>query len=354
MAEDSAQEKTFPPTAEKLRKARAEGKVPQSREFPTVMGIFTLLLILVLFGSAVFRFLVYQTSFWLGNLQTTRFDADFARLVLTYQMKAVAGVLTPVLCLAAVGGVISSLVPGGIVFSVKAMKWDLKNISAISGFKRLFSLKSATTVLSAVAKIAVILIVSYFFLSSRMDRLAILVGASPRALVQVAGGLALGLAFRIAATMLIIAIADIMYQKWQYIKDLRMTRQEIKEERRSHEMDSKVKQRMFVMKLEMMRKQMLRDVQNADVVVVNPDHYAVALKYDPLEMDAPTVVAKGIDYLAQKIRELAREHGVPVVERPPLARALYAAVDVGMSVPEELFIAVANILAYIYRSKKNV
>jgi len=354
MPDDSAQEKTLPPTPERLRKARAEGKVPQSREFPTVMGIFALLLILVLFGSAVFGFLIDQMSFWLGNLRTPRFDAAFARLVLTHQLKAVTGVLTPVMCLAVVGGIISSLVPGGIVFSIKATKWDLKNISAISGFKRLFSLKSATTMLSAIAKIAVILVVSYFYLSGRMDRLGLLVGASPRGLVEVAGGLALGLAFRIAATMLIIAIADIMYQKWQYIKDLRMTRQEVKEERKSHEMDSKVKQRMFVLKLEMMRKQMLKDVQTADVVVVNPDHYAVALKYNPLEMDAPTVVAKGIDYLAQKIRELAREHGVPVVERPPLARALYAAVEVGVSVPEELFVAVANILAYIYRSKKNV
>lgn len=354
MADDSAQEKTLPPTPEKRRKARAEGKVPQSREFPTVVGIFSLLLILVLFGSAVFRFLIEQMSFWLGNLRTTRFDAEFARVVMTSQMKAVAGVLMPVMCLATAGAFVSSLVPGGIVVSAKAIKWDVKNISVISGVKRLFSLKSAMTALSAIGKIVVIMTVSYFFLSSRMDRLALLVGASPRRLVEVTGALALGLAFRIAATMLIIAIIDILYQKWQYIKDLRMTRQEVKEERKSHEMDSKVKQRMFVMKLEMMRKQMLTDVQTADVVVVNPDHYAVAMKYDPLEMEAPTVVAKGIDYLALKIKELAREHGVPVVERPPLARALYAAVEVGMSVPEELFIAVANILAYIYRSKRNV
>ena len=351
---DSAQEKSLPPTPQRVRKARQEGKVPQSRELPTVVAILTLILCLVVLGGDLFRHLLARLTFWLAHLRAAHFDLDFGAAVLSGEGRLLIVRLSPVFCLAIVGGVVASVYPGGWTFSPKALAWDLKHISVVNGVKQLFSLRSAMRLVVAILKLAFVLTVTYFYVSRRIDDLGLLVGATPMEVIRVAGRFAIGMVFRIACAMFVIAIADILYQKWQYLKDLRMTREEVKEERKQHEADPKLKSRRMVMQIEMMRKRMLADVKEADVVVVNPTHVAVALKYDVARMDAPLVVAKGADLVAMRIRDIARKAGVHVVERPELARALYATVEVGALVPEALFVAVANVLAYVYRLRKNV
>jgi flagellar biosynthetic protein FlhB len=164
--------------------------------------------------------------------------------------------------------------------------------------------------------------------------------------------LVFGLIGRIAIGLLVIAGIDLLYQRWQWKKKLRMTMQEVKDERKQHELNPEIKGRMRALQMQMASKRMLQDVPTADVVVANPTHVAVALKYDSASMDAPQVIAKGADHLCERIKEIARENGVPVVEKPPLARTLYGSCEVGQSIPEGLFMAVAEVLATIYRMRK--
>jgi flagellar biosynthesis protein FlhB len=176
--------------------------------------------------------------------------------------------------------------------------------------------------------------------------------AEPAGAIAAIASFLLGLMVRIAVALAVIAIADTLYQRWKYRRDLRMTRQEVKEEVREHELSPQLRGRIKSMQMAMARKRMMQEVPKADVVVTNPTHVAVALRYDAGQMDAPVVIAKGADLLAGRIRDLARTHDVPVVERPQLARTLYATVQVGEAIPEALFVSVAEILAMIYRLRK--
>ena len=341
----------MPPTAERLRKARQEGKVPQSKELSAVVMLLVLAGALVLMGGNLLSFFREVTTASLSRGRVSDFDVTFVRGLLAGQTYAALLALLPIFALASGAAILSSMVPGGATFTLKAVKVKWQAISIVSGVKRFFSAKSLVTLLVSIGKIGFVLGIAYLYVRGRTQELALLWGATPGRILLSVGALSVGLVVRLALAMLILAVGDCLYQRWQYMRDMRMTLQEVKEERKEHEGNPQVKARMRSIQMQMSRRRMLSEVKNADVVVTNPTHYAVALRYDPPAMEAPTVVAKGKDHLAEKVKELARKHGVPVVERPELARMLYATVEPGQQVPEALYVAVANVLAFIYRGR---
>ena len=352
MPEKPASERTEKATPQRLRKARAEGQTAQSQEVPSAIMIAALLVVLAVTSGGLYRWFTSQMRGGLLFQVTGPMETEtFAELL---GAKCAQGfvVLLPFLLTAAVVSVLGSVLVGGLAFAPKAIRLDLSRISPIKGFKNLVSLRSVVKLLIAIAKLTVFIAIAWHYLGGRMGMLLSLQWSSPVGILCTIGRLVLGLGIRIGAALAAIAGVDFLYQRWNHRRQLRMTRQEVKEERKQHEVSPEVKGRVHAVQLAMARKRMLQDVPGADVVVSNPTHYAVALRYDAKEAAAPMVVAKGADFLCEKIKEIARANGVPVIEKPELARALYAAAEPGEIIPETLFVAVAEILAMIYRLRK--
>ena len=349
MADKPAAERTEPPTPKRLEKARQEGQVAQSSEIPSAMMVSMLLILLILMAAPLYWWFVSLVrnglSFRPTEPMSTRSMAD----LLAARAGESLRILLPFLLSGAVVSIFASLVVGGWSFSPKAIRLNLSRISPVSGLKNLFSMRSLVRLLVALAKLAVMIGIIYGCAYGKLSELLALRWATPGGLLAATARLVAGLVGRIAIGLICIAGIDMLYQKWRHKRDLRMTRQELKEERRQYEMSPQVRGRIRAVQVEMVRRRMLQEVPKADVIVTNPTHVAVALRYDAAEMDAPTVVAKGPDLLAEKIKEIARAHDVPVVHRPELARTLYDTVEVGEAVPEALFVAVAEVLAMIYR-----
>ena len=349
MAEESAAEKTEQPTPERLRKAREEGRVPESKEAPTATMVLALLLALVLMAGRLYNWFAGVMGRGLAFVSSQPMD-NANLLAACKALGAGALVLiAPVLLIAVGASVLSSLISSGWTIAPSALKLKWERLSPVNGLKNLFSARSLVRLVVSVAKVTLILLIVFFYLRGRLEQILTLRWASPQATLGGIAHLVLGVGARITVGLLLIALIDVLYQRWQYIKQLRMTRQQVKEERKQHEVSPEVRGRIRAVQIEMARKRMLQEVPTADVVVTNPTHVAVALKYEAATMDAPQVVAKGPDLLAEKIKEIARTHGVPIVQRPELARTIFATVEVGQPIPETLFVAVAEVLAMIYR-----
>jgi len=352
MADKPASERTEKPTPERLKKARQEGQVAQSQEVPSALTLGLLLVTLVLTSGWLYGWFCGQMHDGLSFQLTGELDNQMFASVMAMAGTAALTVLAPFMIVMAVGGATGSALLSGLAVSPKAIKFDLSRISPIKGFKNLFSLKAFVKLVISITKLAVLLGVVWQYLSDRLDLVLSLHWAEPAGLLAEIARLICGMGGRVVVAMLVIAGVDMLYQKWNHKRQLMMTRQEVKEERKQYELAPEIKGRMRAMALAMAHKRMLQDVPMADVVVTNPTHYAVALRYTPGEMNAPQMVAKGADFLCEKIKEIAREHNVPIVEKPPLARALYAAGEPGQAIPEVLFVAVAEVLAMIYRLRK--
>jgi flagellar biosynthetic protein FlhB len=349
MAEQSASDRTEKATPERLRKAREEGQVPQSAEVPSAVVILVFLTALSLMGGTLYHFFAGQFQQGLqfaykGPMRTSTIPHMLYLRGLDCLM-----IMAPLLVAACVASVLGSVVTSGWNISTKSIAWKPEALSPTQGFKTLFSLKSLVQLPMSLLKIVLIGLIVYVFMRDRMDTIIALQWTNPAGILAGMGSLAVGIATRLAVAMAVIAAADLFYRRWQHNRDLRMTRQEVKEERKRYEMPAEIKGRMRGVMIGLIKKRMLQKVKTADVIVTNPTHVAVALKYDALSMAAPQVVAKGADLLAERIRKLARENNVPIVEKPELARALYHTVELDQFVPETLFVAVAEILAMIHR-----
>lgn len=230
----------------------------------------------------------------------------------------------------------------------KPLRPKFSKFNPVSGVKRLFSLNSFVELIKSLLKIGVIAYVVYSYLKKNMPPIFQFYDVSLNQGIMIIGSLVIGLGFRITLFYTIIAILDFVYQKIKFKRDMRMTKQEVKDEYKNMEGDPQVKSKQRQRMMEASRRRMMQQLPEADVVITNPTHYAVAIKYDPEVYDAPYVIAKGADYLAQKIKETAKEHHIEIVENKPLARMLYANVDIGSVVPPELYQAVAEVLAFVY------
>jgi len=348
----SAAQKTEPPTPDRLKKAKREGKVPSSHELPLALTLGTMLLAVALSASRLWRWFSYQLEQGFALDSGGRLDIASITDILTGRGAQALATIAPFMVAAGVASIASGVLVSGWVFAPKALRLNPGAINPVNGLKNLFSTRSLVRLVASVAKLAVMAAIIMTYLWGRFDECLALSWATPLASLTVVMEVTFGLVARFAVAMVIIALLDVLYQRWQHRQDLRMTKHEVKEERRQHELSPEVRGRLRRMQIEIVRKRMLHEVPAADVVITNPAHVAVALKYDTEAMNAPIVTAKGADYLCEKIKEIARAHGVPIVERPELARSIYSTVEIGQAIPELLYVAVAEVLAMIYRLRQ--
>jgi flagellar biosynthetic protein FlhB len=261
-------------------------------------------------------------------------------------------VILPILAALFAGAILAGAAVSGLNFAPGAIGFKLNNLNPVSGFGQLINARSMVKLLASILKLIGISLVVWLYIKSKLDVFAGLRWTFSAQMLAVTAKLILGLLIRVGIVLLVIAIADAFYQKWKYIHDLKMTHQEAKQDRKDTEGSPELKGRIRRIQVEMASRRMLKEVPRASVVLVNPTHVAVALRYDAKQMDAPVMVAKGADHLAEKIREIARAYGVPIVSRPELARTIYSTVEPGHPIPEALYVAVAEVLGMIYRLRR--
>jgi flagellar biosynthesis protein FlhB len=353
LADNSASDKTEQPTYRRLQKAREQGQVAQSEELPNVVAILSLVMVLFVFAPTMMQWFIQQLKLGLSGPNNIFSDSKTFINFFNAEITSTIMIMLPVFAALIVGGIFACIVVSGFHFSPKALNPKFDEINPVKGFQRLFNVKSLVKLVFSIAKFIFISIIAWKYLQGKMETLASIRWAWTDQLVIAIMNITLGMLLRISVALLIIAAADVFFQKWKYIKDLMMTKQEIKQERKDTDGSPEIKSRVRRIQIEMTKKRMLQDVPKANVVLVNPTHVAVALKYDPKTMDAPIMVAKGADLVAEKIREIARAYGVPIIRRPELARAIYANVKKpGDAIPQRLYAAVAEILAMIYRLRR--
>lgn len=353
MSEDNDDsQKTEDPTSKRLDEARNEGRVAKSQEFNHLLMILALTLAVLMFG----KFIGTQIS----DVSLPFFEApdqiptDLSHLLgVAWRILGLillAGAAPLVLAFLAAFG--ASYLQFGLLWSAENLTPSLDKISPLAGIKRIFSLRSVAELFKGVLKIAVVAIVVGSFVMPSIGDLHRLIGMDMIQLLAVITDKVHIILIGVFAVMAVIAAADIFYQRFEYMKGLRMSRQELRDEFKQTEGDPLVKGRLRQLRMERARRRMMGEVPKADVVVTNPTHYAVALKYDQSAMSAPRVVAKGADKVALRIREVAKEADVPVIENPPLARGLYAAVEIDQEIPPEYYKTVAELISYIFKLKK--
>jgi len=341
-------EKTEAPTPRRLQELRSQGRVVRSAELNSATALLTAFLVLQqLGGSGVAQLASFMQRRFSNLLLADFTDASVMELALSTGL-LVLTVLGPVLLLLMAAPLVANVAQVGLHFSGKGLAPDFSHLNPLSGMQRLFSLRGGVELLKTLAKLAILAFVLWQAYQDDLLTYLSLGTMDPRASIPQLGQLVLGLGLRCAVVLLVIGGLDYGYQRWQFWREAQMTKQELKEEYRQTEGDQQTRSRMRSMARRLMRNRMMQAVPRADVVVTNPTHLAVALSYRAGETEAPQVVAKGADMLAHRIREIAREHGVPVLENKPLARALYTSVEVGDEIPVELFSAVAEVLAYVY------
>lgn len=353
-------EKTEQPTSKKLNDARKEGQVAKSKE---ITNAFELLAFFLL----VYFWVEYMGTYFVGNIYdiysqipeyTKMYDGYIQdRTFSTLFVKSLTRVLfimAPFLMVGLLVSFITNVVQVKWRPTTKPLKPKFNKLNPVSGFKRFFSVNSVVELAKSLLKLGLIGYVVYSYLKKNMPPLYQFYGLSLNQGIAQVGALVVNLGIRISLFYMIIALLDYVYQKVKFKNDMKMTKQEVKDEYKNQEGDPQIKGKQRQRMMEASRRRMMQALPQADVVITNPTHYAVAIKYDPELYDAPYVVAKGADYLAQKIKETAKENHIEIVENKPLARMLYANVDVGSVVPPELYQAVAEVLAFVYHLQGKV
>ncbi|MBN2212163.1 MAG: flagellar biosynthesis protein FlhB [Sedimentisphaerales bacterium] len=343
-----AGEKTEAPTPRRLQEARQKGQVAKSNDLTAAVGLLVGLVMLYFYGPTLLNGFLNLLNRTLGELGTVTSAKAFTEQGFHLLLRQVASLVGPFLLIIAVAAAAINLMQVGFLFTTQPMTPSLDKISPLAGFKRLFSARTAMRLAMSLLKVAVITLVAFIFIRGDMPRLVNLSECDFTTVIHVGAFLTFKLGLRLAFVLLVLALLDYAYQKYRTMRDLRMSREELKEELKRMEGDPIMRQRRRAVARQLAAQRMSQAVPRADVVITNPTHLAVALKYDHESMPAPKVVARGAGYIAQRIREIADEHGVPIVERKPLAQALYKSCEVGDYVPPELYKAVAEVLAYVF------
>ncbi len=357
-AEDAnGAEKTEQPTAKKLDDARKEGQVAKSQEIATAFSLLAFFLLLrFMYGFIGTNFenifgRVYNNIPNVARTYDGFLPVYYLRSILNNAILTMLLVCAPFFITGFLIAFLSDLVQVGFKPTGKPLQPKLSKLNPISGMKKIFSTRKLFELAKSILKLAVMAIVIISYFSGRTESLYLLYDMTLRQAIGLMGSMIIELGIRIAAAYMVIAFADLIYQRRKFNKDMMMTKQEVKDEYKNTEGNPEVKGAQKRRMMQASRRRMMQAVPQADVVITNPTHYAVAIKYDAAVSDAPIVVAKGSDYLAQRIKEIAKESNVEIVENKPLARMLFANVEVGEMVPPELYKAVAEVLAYVYHLK---
>lgn len=351
MAQDSFQEKTEQATPKRLEESRGKGSVPKSIEFNSAFVLFFALLTLYFFSTSIVGKLGQGFKVFYQEIGTLDLNMGSFQYYTRLGVNGFLGLLGPFLGIMMIVGIGVNVSQFGFLFSIKALKPDFKRVNPIAGFKKFFSLRSLIELAKGILKLLIVSAVAYWTIMEQKDRYLFLVNDEVGEIMQFLGAVTFQIFLRTTIALLGLAIVDLLYQRWQYKKDMMMTKQEVKEEQKQAEGDPLVKSTIRSLQQSRSRNRMMDSVPDADVVVTNPTQFAVALKYEGESMSAPVVLAKGARLLAQKIREIAEENEIPIVENKPLAQSLYKTCEVGKEVSAELFHAVAEVLAHVYQMK---
>lgn len=350
MAEND-QEKTEQKSRKKWEESRDKGELPRSQEIAT----FSVFLIVLLYFQLVKTAWFYNFGMIMSDLLTfdrhLGIDLESLPSFMLRPVLRTAAILAPFFGVILAVSILVNMGQTGFTLAKDKMKFDLKKLDPAKGLKKMFSLRSSVEGLKSSAKIALFIWIGFFTIKGALTDLTELPAHDVDHQINYMLALVLKLGLRIVIVMAVLAAADYAYQWWQFQEKLKMTPKEVKDEQKEQEGDPLIRQRMRTLRMEMSRNRMMGEVPGAQVVVTNPTHYSVALKYEQGSMGAPVVVAKGSRHLAFKIREIAKQNGVPIVEHPQMARALFRRVPVGHGVPQEFFRVIAELLAYVYMLK---
>ena len=344
-------EKIYPATPHKRNESREKGQVAKSNELSTTLALIAVLGFFFVAG--------YDTWHHLTNIMYGAFSAIGGQLNAGKTILIFLGltgiafkIIAPVLIVAVIVGILGNIFQIGLIFSSQPLMPQLNRINPISGFQRILSMRGLFEAVKSIFKIGLIGYIVYVTIMSDLVDVFSLVDADKSNIaalfVSTVGRIGFQVFLRAALALLFLSIFDLLYQRWQHEQDIRMTREEIREEMKRTEGDPEIRRRIRRVQRELSQARMMKAIPEADAVITNPVHLAVAIKYDYEVMDSPYVVAKGERKIARQIREIAEEHGVPIVENPPLAQALYKNVEVGEAIPMEFYQAIAEVLAYVH------
>lgn len=349
MAEQSGGEKTLPASPRKIQRAREKGNVAKSQDLSAAVMLLAAFLALWGLGPPAFRGLMGIGRFYFAEAHLLLLNDPDMQLLLLHAVMRSGLVVLPFMGVLVLAGLMINVAQFGILFSSEALTPKFEKLNPILGFQRFVSLRTLVELIKSLMKLTLIASITWLSLRGRWEDILSLTHMSPWDGSAAAWGLVLMLWWRVALVMLVIGLFDFAFQRWQHGRDLMMTQQEARQELKELEGDPKIRQRVRQIQRQMAMQRMMADVPEADVVVTNPTTYAVALRYDVGDMAAPIVAAKGARLVAERIRDIAVEHDVPIVERPDLAKTLYRTVEVGQAVSEDLFRAVAEVMAYVYQ-----
>ena len=349
MAEASGGEKTLPASPRKKQKAREKGNVTRSQDLSAAWSLIMALALFSLLGPGMWRLLVEATRHYFGILGSLPIAPESVQVFSAGVLFRLGRIVVPFMVLMMAAGLTINVMQVGILFTTEPLTPKLEKLNVVTGMKKFVSPRTAMELVKSIFKLTIIGFVVYSALRNRWDQVLRLPYLPPQGIVTSVAAVLFAVWLRVAIVMIILGVLDFAFQWWMRERDLRMTTQEAKEEMKDMEGNPQIRRRIREIQRRMAYQRMMAEVPTADVVVTNPTRFAVALRYDFHEMDAPVVVAKGARLVAARIRELAVENGVPIVEKPELARALYRTIEVGQPVPESLFRAVAEVLAFVYQ-----
>ncbi|NSL51168.1 flagellar biosynthesis protein FlhB [Calidifontibacillus erzurumensis] len=349
-----AGEKTEKATPKKRQDARKKGQVAKSQDVSAALTLFSIFLVLMFLGGymkeemfAMITRTLDEYMFWELS------EENIYQMFLDFSIRGLFFV-APIMVTAIVIAVFSNFIQFGFLFSTEPIQFKLEKINPIAGAKRIFSIRALVELLKSILKISVVGSGAFLVLWIHFDEVLVLSQKDIAVSLAFLGKVTIQMGLAVSILLTILSIFDYAYQRYDHEKNLRMSKQDIKDEYKNMEGDPKIKAKIKEKQRQMAMRRMMQEIPNADVVITNPTHYAVVLKYDEDKADAPIVVAKGVDYLALKIKQIAKHHDIITVENRPLARALYEETEIGDVIPEHFFKAVAEILAYVYRLKRKI
>ncbi|MCX5749088.1 MAG: flagellar biosynthesis protein FlhB [Candidatus Saganbacteria bacterium] len=347
-------DKSEEPTPHRLREAREKGQVAKSKEITTAFLLLTSYVIFRYTGDMIWRELAGMTQSVFQLIPNiSDFSLDFVGSVLLIALRAFAISVTPIFIVTVIVALLAEALQTGFVAAVDPLSPKLERINPLEGFKRMFSMTGFVELVKSIIKILIVFYITWYAVKDDLPSVIGVMSADPWQSLVIGGSIAYKIAIRVGIFYLAVAILDYFYRRWEYMKNLKMTKQEIKEEYKRLEGDPQVKQRMRDLQRAMSNQRMMAAVPGADVVVTNPTHLAVAILYDASRMKAPSLVAKGRHMIAEEIKKIAESNNIPVIENEPLARSIFNSTKVGQEISSEIYQAVAEILAFVYKIKKN-
>jgi flagellar biosynthesis protein FlhB len=346
-------EQTERATPKRRQEARERGQVPRSSDLAGAVIFLSVVLLLHAFFTPMLDGLQSSSSSYFSAIAQNG-DLTFGSVsrLFIQASSGVGFVVLVVFAAALAAGIIANLLQFGFIFTAVPFRWNFAKLNPINGFKNIFSKRIGVNLAKQLLKLGAVFVIVYTTIAGNLGLFAQVGQSTPAGVVNLTFDVIFGVAWKFGLLLVVVGLLDYAYERWQLEENLKMTKQEVKDEWRQSEGNPEAKGALKKRQREFARRRMMNAVPRATVVVTNPTHFAVALEWDELQMDAPVVIAKGADLLAKRIRDIAREHGIPIMENPPLARTLYDRVELDRPIPPNLYAAVAQVIAFVYKLKR--